>query len=538
MRLELSNFMSHASTELELPDEGIILVRGVNGAGKSAVTEALSYALWGKTLRGANPWHDGTIMPVAPGALRFTWNGLEVDRSWSGKQQKLSWGADGKSDEFETRTKAQNALEAIVGPFDLWRRSCVFSSSDAASFSTATDADRKRMLEKLLGLEWFDDALKLARSDFRGAKDRWKAIQDKLALAGQRREDLLAQIDLFATQLDGMEDPADCSELEAEAKKQRKLRDGLQSELSDYSSTVMKKNRVLAQREQALNTTIKKFRALQDNKCHECGQDLDVELREVLEASATTEKEKLEKARTTTQQQISAMDEDIDSAQKELNLLTAVVEQLATKLASIRSQAQGFKKATRGLKKAQLELDALTKSHEALTASFEKLQPEVAELDAVERILGLRGVRAHILGSVLGSIEAVANTWLAKLSAGTMSLELSEYTEKKAGGMKDAISLRVRGGDFQASSGGERRRVDVSLLLALSQVTSTHAGWPLIFDEVFDALDEPGITQVIGALKELAKSRPVVVITHSWVEDLATLADITLTVDHGEVTTS
>src|SRR5262249_8944808 len=72
-------------------------------------------------------------------------------------------------------------------------------------------------------------------------------------------------------------------------------------------------------------------------------------------------------------------------------------------------------------------------------------QHTVALLGAVEQVLGLRGVRAHVLGRALTGIEAVGNAWLAKIAGTGLQLTLKPYSEKKTGGVTDAISLEIDG---------------------------------------------------------------------------------------------
>ena len=134
----------------------------------------------------------------------------------------------------------------------------------------------------------------------------------------------------------------------------------------------------------------------------------------------------------------------------------------------------------------------------------------------------MRGVRAHVLGRALGGLEAAANGWLARVAGEGLRLKLSPYTEKKTGGTSDAISLEIEGAGggygYKASSGGERRRIDVSLLLALAEVAQAAHGseaGTIFADEVFDALDNVGLERVADVLQELAQDRTVVVISHN-----------------------
>jgi len=50
--VKLHNFLSHKDTELSF-DNGVTVFIGENGAGKSSIIEAITFALFGKTTRGA-----------------------------------------------------------------------------------------------------------------------------------------------------------------------------------------------------------------------------------------------------------------------------------------------------------------------------------------------------------------------------------------------------------------------------------------------------------------------------------------------------
>ena len=127
---------------------------------------------------------------------------------------------------------------------------------------------------------------------------------------------------------------------------------------------------------------------------------------------------------------------------------------------------------------------------------------EVKVLEAAEAALGLRGVRAGIFTRLLVGLEAAANAWLPRLCGTGLRLELKPYSEKKSGGVSDAISIQVHGAGggegYRAASQGERRRLDIALLLAFSGKGS------LFLDECLDSLDAEGIDAVCGVLEDLA----------------------------------
>ena len=127
---------------VEFPTTGVMTVVARNGTGKTGrMLEAPAWAAWGKTLRRTPPTRLGGD-PYACVAL--VTDKVEVVRAT--KKPKLVWNHVGLQPvDYETPTKADEALERVIGDQTTWRRTHIFSSSDAALFSAATDGDRKRL---------------------------------------------------------------------------------------------------------------------------------------------------------------------------------------------------------------------------------------------------------------------------------------------------------------------------------------------------------------------------------------------------------
>jgi DNA repair exonuclease SbcCD ATPase subunit len=141
-------------------------------------------------------------------------------------------------------------------------------------------------------------------------------------------------------------------------------------------------------------------------------------------------------------------------------------------------------------------------------------QKRMACLQAVQIAFSMKGFRAQLLNDAIFGVETFANAWLQIIDPDlSVTLSLGEKYEVK-------LSLHGAGGGFgyPALSSGERRRVDVAVVLALAdmaaQATGTGNG-TMWLDEVFDSLDPAGISGVCEALSALSSSRAVVVITHS-----------------------
>lgn len=532
-RLELTDLLVHEHTRLDLPECGIVLVTGPNGSGKSSLIEAVAVALWGKTLRGTPPWVEGAKLSGASVVLA---SGLTVERSKARGKVEVDFYPEGGKDWtrpiYETTTKAQAALESRVGFFDLWRRGHVFSSSDAAHFSLATDGERKRLLETMLGIDVFDDALEACRADLKAAVSRLEA-------AGRAVEVTRATLGVERQRLADAEAAlAGAHESEAAAQRARSPGgtesldrgiSGLEADIRAARGRLRAADRAGAEEAATARQCDQALGRLSADLCPTCEQPVPEAHRARLRsradearAQARTAREAAATACVGVEAEIADLEEELAALRTQRERLEQAIAQERAAEAVRRAQAKKLVEARRTAEQARQRVGDLEARFTADVASRDALDREVASLRTVEAVLGLRGVRANILARALSGLEAVANTWLSRLGLPGLQARLRPYSEKKSGGVTDAISIEVSGAGggygYRASSGGERRRIDLALMLAIAEVAAaaaTRSIGTLFFDELFDHLDAAGVAAVSDALEELARDRCVVVITHS-----------------------
>ncbi|AHN66587.1 exonuclease [Bacillus phage Bcp1] len=151
--------------------------------------------------------------------------------------------------------------------------------------------------------------------------------------------------------------------------------------------------------------------------------------------------------------------------------------------------------------------------------SLVALEKEKLELEDVVKVYSNEGVKSHVLDLITPVLNEQGNTYLAQLAGSNMELKFSTRTPKKDGGFSEKFDVQLinrAGGDkYKSNSGGERKRADLAISLAIQDLVlgSTNL---IVYDEVFDALDEVGVENVIELLKERAKIiGTVFVITHN-----------------------
>ena len=114
--VKLGNFLSHKDTELTF-DNGVTVFIGDNGAGKSSIIDAMTFALFGKTTRGLHgeTIRDGETQAVTQ--IHFevngkTYNAIKKTRGKTSSHQLL----DGNSSPITiTADKTEEEIKKIIG---------------------------------------------------------------------------------------------------------------------------------------------------------------------------------------------------------------------------------------------------------------------------------------------------------------------------------------------------------------------------------------------------------------------------------------
>ena len=188
--LSLSNFLSYrdAAPTLHLDGVRLACLCGPNGHGKSALLDAMTWALWGKARgqRHDQLLHHGQLemrveLVFDAGGSRYRVT-RRYSQSRSTPQSSLELAAETAAGEFRPVTadsiRATSAeIERLVNmDYDTFVNSAFLVQGRADAFTMSTPAQRKEALAKVLALGLYDDLADRARLRKRGAEGRSQAL--------------------------------------------------------------------------------------------------------------------------------------------------------------------------------------------------------------------------------------------------------------------------------------------------------------------------------------------------------------------------
>lgn len=239
--LNLHNFLSFKEESIDLSPITCTALVGENGAGKSSLLDAVTWALFGQATKGGVRELDNYVTrgePECKVELQFRLNGdmYRVVRGRSIKRNKSTLevfmhnGTDWQAISEKNITETQKKIEDILRmDYRTFTASALVLQGQSDSFTAAmTDQERKEALGRILGLDIWDRMQELARERVRNLKgeitvnDERKATL-QAAVANKKtivsaKKDTDEQLGLLAVQIEQTQEEA----ITLEAKVQQK----------------------------------------------------------------------------------------------------------------------------------------------------------------------------------------------------------------------------------------------------------------------------------------------------------------------------
>lgn len=603
--------MSFDALALEIPAQGLVFVGGEvkgssvtasNGAGKSALFEALCWGLYGATLRGISAgdvvrWSAKKNCYVRVMLLDDQDNLWTVARYRNDSEHANSLYLY-KEDDDMTGAGArhtQEFIDSITGMSWLVFSTAVVFGEKAQRFTEARDSEKKQIFDEILMLQRYQEAQGAVRRDLKELRDARASLNSALAVAESARsaaaremeetESAIAELEASRESAQGRLS-AIAVQLEQYKKEHQKAeqqlttaqqaREELDVQNRELMAAVSQADRerleieqkasrpIIAKRVELTDITSRLAEARKSaqslgslrgkDKCPTCFQTLDTHSMDGVAKHYAEEVGKLEKRETLMKAELIKLQESqkaaVAEAKRNLDEVMSIKSQLDAQLRGKVSEGVTLTAKVRDL---ATKINALEREHDQLTMrhderkrmldaqmervvgraevadlNFAHAQEAVKESESQEEYLtfwesgfGNQGIKSFLLDEILPALNDRVAYYATALLGDNMRILFDTESTLKSGAVRDKFDVRiVRDGvnvDYISCSNGERRRIDVAILLALQSLVYERnaAGCNLmVLDEVFDSLDRTGVEKVVGLLAEEAKEKVIYVISH------------------------
>ncbi len=201
--IELGDFLSHSETKLNF-ENGVTVFVGDNGAGKSSIIDALTFALFGKHTRKSNKGliKRGAIQGFSK--VEFTINGKQYQAvrkidSKGGLAAKFSEKVNDEIKEIAAGERKQfgesmtHEIEKIIGlDFEKLKIASIVQQGELNSIIKAKPKEFKELLNAVIGIDKLDIASNSMKEVTKGFREK---IRDKLGYDDTHTDILLGDLE-------------------------------------------------------------------------------------------------------------------------------------------------------------------------------------------------------------------------------------------------------------------------------------------------------------------------------------------------------
>ena len=540
-KIRWKNFLSTGNqfTQVDFLEYQTNLIVGTNGAGKSTILDALTFALFNKPFRKINKSQlvNTTNEKETLVEVDFEVNKREYVIRRGIKPNIFDIQVNGEllHREADDRTNQKILEENILKVnYKSFTQIVILGSSAFVPFMQLTAPNRRDVIEDLLDIRIFSSMNNFLKDKVRIEKEQIKSlnlkkdnIKDKILmqenfmreLEEQGKTSVKSSKDKIVTLLEDSEYCSNSNE-ELEVKVSDLTKE--QEKLSGSSQKLLKLNNLKGKITQKVSTITKEHKFFSENvTCPTCTQTIEESFRLNRINDVQSKAKDLNKG-------LKELEETIESERERERLFTKLSKEI-TKLNNGISQnntrISGFQRQIRDLeseiqriteqsKNRNTEHEKLNEFRENLQKTFENLADKKTEInyyDFAYSLLRDDGVKTKIIRKYLPFINQQINRYLQMMDFYINFTLDEEFKETVQSPIHEDFS-------YASFSEGEKMRIDLALLFTWREVARVKNSVNtnlLIMDEVFDSsLDGFGTEEFLKIIRYIIKDANIFVISH------------------------
>lgn len=539
-KLIAENFLSWANLEFDFKS-GVTLIEGFNfddgsseGSGKSAIPNALCWALFGQVPKDVNI--DEVIRSGQTNCTVTVYinDNTQIVRK-RGPNDLYIITADGQKIKGKDVKETQKRIQELIGmSFETFCQSVLFAQNYPRKFITASEEDKAKIFSELQDLSWCDRAAKKTTELFKEVKASISGLESKMSKLEGSLSVYKANITTYEQlnkqfESDKEKELQSCFiRIKTDQETINKYKEALESLKVVDSTKTLRESAVKLQaditsgQKQVDEYAMLKFqheRALKLQNCPTCGQTMpEKPSLPALPPEPAHLKQEIDELKKQLVDSLRSVDleNQRDLQRKEIqfkvNLLEADLKNKQANVELIEKKPNVYGQ----------QIEQTNSNITLVEAEINKLQLQMNEFYEKSKSLetlraGFRELKSHVFSALLNELNAKANGYIQDLFDVPASIQFSNLSEDgEIAKITSTVTLDGVERSIGLLSGGQFRRVQIAVDFALSEIVSERNGKSMslrILDEPFKDLSEIKMEKVIGILERMKGS--TIIIEHN-----------------------
>lgn len=543
--LILKNFLSYGNAETKFEfTEGLFLVTAKNGGGKSSLLlDGLSFNLYNKPYRKIKL--EELINRKNKKGL-YTESCFVIDEKDEYRivrtlaPQKLfiyKNGSDKPMESASSKALDQEEIVKILGlEYDLFKLVIALATNSNEQFLSLGLPKKREVMESIFSIKVFGEMLQKARKKINSIEtdrtiyssniknlesfivslkkqitDTENSIKDfdqkkdeELVTLNSRKESLLTQISEINSAVETLEEKI----------KEIKLDE------TDYSTKQINLNTAIKTDENSIKEKKSQIKFLdKGDVCPLCSNEITEEHKQKELLKLNSSISELEKKIEGNKKKLVSITEKVseqkktkllfDNSKNDLNMAKMKVTNFQRTISDIDSQIKSVSS-----RELNLDVSSIKDDYEKKVETYKNDSKELTRLNKehfnykiVSKMLAEDGIKSFFFKMLVPILNAKINEYLNLFDL-PVNISFDET-------MKDTISAigtNEKDISYMAFSEGEKKRIDIAILLSFIGVTKSISNWNcniLVFDEILDsATDIDGLEKLLTSIKEISTNDP------------------------------
>lgn len=489
---------------------GLVQVSGANGNGKSAIKEALTVSIYGRSAIRKMKDIPNWINRNAFTSIKFTTNrGEEVELTRGIDPNYSDIKINGVQFNLPDKRKVDEFIEDELAkiPFSVFSNTISLSFDDFKSFVNLSKEDKRKIVDRIFGIDILSDMRAQLKKDIQENKKDFDILDSNIALTEVTIENHSDHLTQLKKQLAEKKNELIIQLTEKITKLTSDLAN-TQNQIVEINNQISSKNNSKSLIESDLNKTKNTIRDLTSklttyskNRCPQCLNDLKSESSLSVKNNIDSKVKELSAALPAQEKELSDINNEISTFTSDKNKLSESYYQIKAELSTSTSLLEASQVDT-----SSDELISIEKIIDDLRDKLKLDSDRLAELKdtrnlylTLDDLLSDTGIKKSMIDKIIPTLNK-------------RIFEISERLEFKFPFEFDSdfnpiinyLGMQI---SPDSLSTGQRKKMNLIVLLAFIEIIKMkHSEMNVMFlDEIFSSLDKANVYMAISILKEYSE---------------------------------
>ena len=513
IKIEWKNFSSYGNKKqvLDFPESSCLFqVVGENGAGKTGISQVISFCLYGKVEGKKLGDIPNRINGNAWTRIEFESNGKNITVERGLEPAFFALYIDGvKYDQAGIKNVQDYLADDLIGiPFYVFNNTISLSINDFKSFIKMNTQDKRAIVDKIFGFHILNQMREALKGEAKKIKESLDILSGKLQSTENSIDKSQSEMDslLEVIEQEVKDELETLNESLDKFRNIQKIHSGKITEFKaheqEITDLVTNANRSLIESRTKYQDLERRLRLYQSEKCPTCEGPLDSDFHNDLKDSLTNEKdESLDKFA-----ECENSLKDVRSKESEMKAKKVDLQDKGSKIDSkIREVLMEIQRLESTDKDKQVEslkriIGNLEEDKVKIGADVAKTQDKNLWVKSLDDVLSEKGVKQMAIKTILPSLNSEILDLLREMH---LEYQVVFDDEFKASLYHMGVEIPI-----QSLSTGEMKKVDFVVLISIMKLMKLKFSTInlLFLDELFSSVDPEGVHAILRILQKNSRS--------------------------------